>query len=475
MTWIIFGGLTLLTVAVLVWPLMRQRTEGDNQRAADRAVYLAQLDELERDVRDGMISEEQAQTARLEIQRRLLAVDRQTEPSEASGSSVLHSASMVGVAVLVPFAALAVYLSIGSPDLPGTAITDRRADALEHPDDADLNLLVEELAERMRANPDDPQGWVLLARSYRQLGRINDTVAAFRRSLAQGAADTAVYAELGEALVAQNNGSVTPEAADVFRAALAGDREEPRSRFYLGLERAQAGDARDAIAIWRDLTASSAQDAPWTAMVREQMSQVAMSAGIMPMQVEARHPLDRPEPVPQSPNIGATKIPQADEDDFRPDVSGLAGRFSNEQLTMIQEMVGGLEARMEFGEADFEGWMQLGRSYAVLGDLDKAANAFREASAMRADAVMPRVQLADTLLKRVGPSDPIPDEVITLSGEILELDGNNPDGLFIAGLAAASQGDTSEARSKWTRLLDILPPGDSAREAVARRLAELPG
>jgi len=56
MTWIIFGGLTLLTVAVLVWPLMRQRTEGDNQRAADRAVYLAQLDELERDVRDGRIS-----------------------------------------------------------------------------------------------------------------------------------------------------------------------------------------------------------------------------------------------------------------------------------------------------------------------------------------------------------------------------------------------------------------------------------
>ena len=167
-------------------------------------------------------------------------------------------------------------------------------------------------------------------------------------------------------------------------------------------------------------------------------------------------------------------IPAADDEEFRPDVSALAGRFSGGELEMIQEMVGGLEARLEFGREDFDGWMQLGRSYGVLGDSDKAANAYREAITVRPDAIMPRVQLADLLLRSIGSGQSITGEIVELSENILRLDGSNPDGLFIAGLAAASEGSTNLARERWTRLLDILPPGDSARDAVTRRLAELP-
>ncbi len=476
MTWLAFAGLTLVTVAALVWPLIRRRSDDTDPRDADRAVYVAQLEELDRDVQDGLLSDAQAQTARLEVQRRLLAVDKRASEKDQTDNTTARSLSMVGVAVAVPFAALAVYLSLGSPDMPGASVADRRAAAMEHPDDADLNVLVEDLADRMRQNPESTEGWVLLARSYRQLGRMNDTAAAYRRALAQGVDDPLVYAEFGEALVALNEGRLTPEARDVFRITLESDRDEPRARFYLGLAEAQAGNVRDAIAIWRDLTATSPADAPWTAMVREQMGEVAMTAGIMPMMVEPRHPLDAPGEAASPPaEAMSAAVPEADEDDFRPDVSGLAGRFSNDQLTMIQEMVGGLEARMEFGEADYDGWMQLGRSYTVLGNMDKAADAFRAAADMRSDAVMPRVQLADTLLRSVGPAEPIPEEVIALSSEILALDGNNPDGLFISGLAAASQGDAETARQRWLRLLDILPPGDSARTAVEQRLAELPG
>jgi cytochrome c-type biogenesis protein CcmH len=479
MTWLAFAVLTLLTVAVLVWPLVRRRAATFDALDADRAVYIAQLEELDRDVKDGLLSGNQAQTAKLEVQRRLLAVDRRAAKEQAADDAATRSFSIVGVAVVVPFAALAVYLSLGSPDMPGASVADRRANAMEHPDDADMNVLVEELADRMRQNPDSTEGWVLLARSYRQLGRLAETAAAYRRALAQGINDPLVFAEFGEVLVALNEGAVTPEARDVFRITLRENRDEPRARFYLGLAEAQDGDVRSAIAIWRDLTATSPADAPWTAMVREQMGEVAMSAGIMPMTVTPRHPLD-PEgdtaAVDTPADLTTSRVvPQADEDDYRPDVSGLAGQFSNEQLTMIQEMVGGLEARMEFGEPDFEGWMQLGRSYTVLGNTAKAINAFRAAADMRPDAVLPRVQLADTLLREVGPTETIPEEVVTLSAEILALDSNNPDGLFISGLAAASTGNVETARQRWQLLLQILPPGDSARAAVERRLAELPG
>jgi cytochrome c-type biogenesis protein CcmH len=137
-------------------------------------------------------------------------------------------------------------------------------------------------------------------------------------------------------------------------------------------------------------------------------------------------------------------------------------------------MVGGLEARLEFGPEDFDGWMQLGRSYGVLGDTMKAANAYREAIALRPDAVLPHVQLADLLLRSIGSADAITEEIVDLSARILVLDSDNPDGLFISGLAAASTGDAAVARRQWMRLMNILPPGDSARDAVSKRLAELP-
>lgn len=484
MIWLGFAALTLITVAALAWPVVKGKA-GRTDSEADQAVYRAQLDEVGRDLGDGLISDAEADTARIEIKRRLLAANRRADTSATRDAPALRMAMIAGIAVVVPFSALAVYMAIGSPGQQGVPIEQRRADALEHPDQADLGLLIEQLSERLREDPDSTEGWILLARSYRQMDRVGEAVSAYRRALATGGVeDPTVYAEFGDTLIAANGGTVPPEAIEVFRAVLRADRQEPRARFYLGLARAQAGDTTDAIAIWRDLTATAPAGAPWLNMVREQMGQVAMTANIMPMTVTPRHPLDAEgdAPTPSSPEQLAqaaprqtAEAPAADEDDFRPDVSALEGRFSGDEMAMIQEMVGGLEARLEFGEEDFDGWVQLGRSYGVLGNTEKAADAYRRANEIRPDAILPRVQLADLLLRQTRSTDPVPAEVVELSKEILTVDANNPDGLFISGLAAASQGDFETARLRWTKLMTVLPPGDSARDAVSRRLSELPG
>jgi len=482
MIWAGFALLTLMCVAILLLPIIRGSGLAADQTEADQAVYKAQLLELERDVMEGALTNTEAHTARVEIHRRLLAADRRGQHALSSNAPGLRMGAVAGVAIVVPFAALAIYLTIGSPSLPSLSAIERQAEALDHPEQADVNLLIENLADRLRENPDNTEGWVLLARSYRQENRLSEAIAAYRRALTAGTQDPVVLAELGEVLIVANNGTVGSEAVNVFEAVLGFDRSDARARFYLGLARAQAGEFRDAIAIWRDLTASAPADAPWIPMVRDQMSEIARSAGIMPMTVTPRHPFD--SLIPSETSVAAASIveeqengavvPEADEDDFRPDVSGIAGRFSRTELEMIQEMVGGLEARLEFGPEDFDGWMQLGRSYGVLGNATKAANAYRQAIAMRPKMASPYVQLADLLLQSVGPTDTIPDEIADLSTKILAIDRNNPDGLFIAGLAAASRGNNDRARSLWLRLIDILPASDSARDAVTKRLAELP-
>lgn len=473
MIWLGYAALTLISVGILVWPIMRNAGTAAQETEADQALYQGQLKEVEGDVANGLLTDSEAETARTEIKRRLLSANRRATGNTGVDAPMARMSTVTGIAVLVPFCALAIYISIGAPGLPGASVEQRRADALVNPEDTDFGVLIEDLADRLRQNPESTEGWVLLARSYRQVNRLEDAATAYRRALATGSTNIDIYTEFGDTLTAMNGGTVPPEATDIFRAVLRTDREDPRSRFYLGLAAAQAGDVAGGIAIWRDLTADATPDAPWLAMVRDQISQVAMAANIMPMTIAPRHPLDD-STTPQSTVNNTAAAPEADEDDFRPDVSALADRFSGDEMTMIQEMVGGLEARLEFEPDDFLGWMQLGRSYGVLGNTEKSANAYREASALDEGAIEPRAKLAETLVRAVKPGTPIPSEVNELTDEILALDQNNPDGLFISGLVAADAGQFDLARNRWTILLGLLPPGDTAYENVSRRLADLP-
>lgn len=475
MIWLGYTALTLISVGILVWPVLRNGGTAAQETEADQALYQSQIKEVEGDVANGLLTDPEAEAAHTEIKRRLLAASRRATGDKGVDAPMTRMGAVIGIAALVPFCALAIYVTIGAPGLPGAPVEQRRADALVNPEDTDFGVLIEDLADRLRQNPEKTEGWALLARSYRQINRLEDAATAYRRALSTGSKDIDVYTEFGDTLTAMNGGTVPPEAANIFREVLRTDRDEPRARFYLGLAAAQAGNVANAIAIWRDLTASAESNAPWLAMVRGQINQVAMAANIMPVTIAPRHPLDVPTTTPSSVGSSNTAmVPETDEDDFRPDVSALADRFSGDEMTMIQEMVGGLEARLEFEPDDFEGWMKLARSYGVLGNAGKSARAYRKASALNKDAIEPRTKLAEALIRAVKPGTPVPNEVGELTNEILALDQSNPDGLFISGLAAAGEGQFDLARDYWTTLLELLPPDNAAYESVSRRLAGLP-
>src|SRR5690349_285412 len=108
--------LTLVVVASVVAPLVRKPRPAPARAAFDRAVYRAQLTELERDVSRGVIKREEEASARLEIERRLL--------TSASGKDAAAPPSAAGpvlavvLALAIPSVAALVYLARGSPGLP---------------------------------------------------------------------------------------------------------------------------------------------------------------------------------------------------------------------------------------------------------------------------------------------------------------------------------------------------------------------
>jgi cytochrome c-type biogenesis protein CcmH len=415
MIWLAFALLAFAAVAALLWPLLRPAPAGTERAVYDLAVFRDQLAEVDRDVDRGVLTAGEASAARIEIQRRMLASARRGENVVRNEGPQARGLLTAGLAVAVPFAALALYMTVGAPQLAGAP-----RDSARH-EETDVAALVDKLAARMRQDPDNAEGWSLLARSYRQMERFADAAEAYRNLMRLKPDEAEGYAGFGEAATAAAGGTVTAEARTALLRALALDRDETRARFYLGLERAQANDAKNAIAIWRDLTATAPADASWLGAVRAQMAQVAQEAGVMPMQVAPRHPLDV---------FGAGTAPPAAADPAAPDMTALQGRFSADNLEMIQGMVGGLAARLEANPGDYDGWMLLGRSYGVLKNDAGARQAYVRAAALRLEEIAPRAQLADLLL---------------------------------------AAGDKTAARKIWSDALAALPPNSPARAEMERR------
>ena len=265
--------------------------------------------------------------------------------------------------LVIPFAAIALFLQqqglrIAAPT-PQNPALDRARDEAPH----DLDAAVAQLAARLQKEPDDREGWNLLARSYALMGEKDKAAEAARRA---AALDPSASAK-GESLVAAANGTVTPEARRQFEAALAADPKDPRARFFMGLAEAQDGNTKAALARWRALEADSPPDAPWregleTNIARLTGGEAAASAA----------PAPAAAPGPSAADIAA------------------AGQMSSEDRSaMIHAMVQRLADRLEKEPGDVDGWLRLGRAYAVLGEKSKSLDAFRraaDADPSRADA-----------------------------------------------------------------------------------------
>jgi cytochrome c-type biogenesis protein CcmH len=467
MIWIALG-ISLVVVGVLAWPVLRRRQSTATRADYDITVFQDQLKEVDRDLARGVLTASEADAARLEIQRRILAAGRAPAETVTTGT---NRSRLVGVgitAVAVPVIALGVYLKVGTPD-PGQAqLAALEAQGSGDMSTSDIDALVDRLAARVASEPNNPEGYAILGRTYRELGRFEEAAQAFKR-LTELQPNAEAYSSLGEALSAMQNGRVSEEAHAALMSALTLDRNDARARFYLGLEQAGNGNPKNAIAIWRELTASAPADAPWVDMVRQQMAAVAQDASIAPMSVDPKHPLDL---LPQDAKATAQAMAAAKPAAPAPAAPTAAPGDNPEQTKMIEGMVAGLAARLEQNPEDYDGWMMLGRSYTVLRQPDKAGEAYKKAMALKPADVAPKLQYAGLLMMDVDPNAqaPLPAALNSTVADILKLQPEHPEALYLAGLGRAKTGDAAGARGFWQKAQKVTQEGSPLRNEIDRRL-----
>lgn len=258
MTWLLAALLAVLALLPLAWGVWRAPRALD-RASADRALYRAQMAELERDKALGRLDEAAFAAALLEVQRRLLAVP-EAAPTRAGGR-----APVLAGLVVVPVLAFSVYLLNGIPGMPSAPFAERR-DAQAR-DDALLAQLRARLAAVPAGSTQSRQGWLLLAEAERNRGRPAEAASALAEVLRAGF-DPDIAAQRAQVMIEAGQ---LEEVAAFLADAVPRAPGHVGLRFLSGLAEAQAGRPGAARSVWTALIASAPEGAPWRGMVERRM------------------------------------------------------------------------------------------------------------------------------------------------------------------------------------------------------------
>jgi cytochrome c-type biogenesis protein CcmH len=245
-------------VLAVLWPLSRARAVA-SARDADLAVYRDQLAEIERDGARGLIAAPEAEAARIEVSRRLIAAGGSTAETVAAGKDFRRRSASIAALAGIPVIALGLYAAVGSPDIPDAPLQARLE---KPPEQQDVAILVRRIETHLAANPNDARGWDVLAPIYLRMGRPQDAVNARANILRILGPDAAREADLGEALAAAADGIVNEEARAAFERALALDKANPKARFFVALAAEQDGRRDEAFSVWKALATEAASADP---------------------------------------------------------------------------------------------------------------------------------------------------------------------------------------------------------------------
>ncbi len=367
--WIIAALLAALVTALLARGLLAPAEPGSDRRGHDLSVYRDQLGEVDRDRERGLISDQDAVAARLEIERRILALGLATDPADHDSRAPAGARWKAAVvAILVPVASLSLYLWLGSPGTESQPFAERPAS--EGEGGGDFATITAQLRDRVAQNPKDDEAWLLLGHMERRVGNAQAAQAAYKVALEANPDNNNARISLAESLIGAAEGIVERDARLLFAEVLRRDPTNASARYYAGLAMVQDGQGARALEVWLGLLRDSSPTAPWIPLVRRQITELARSLELDPAVVLEG---TGPEGAPDSVGPGAD------------DVAAAAAMSEEERAAFIRSMVSRLAERLSEDPDDLKGWLQLARSYGVLGETEKARDALEKARTLVAD------------------------------------------------------------------------------------------
>lgn len=363
--WIVLTVMCSLAVMLVTVPLVRRYENYKDVASAGTSIFTDQLREIERDRGLGVIGEKEAELAKIEIERRLIAAARNvTAPRPISPT--WRTVALVAAVGFVVLGSVNFYALRGSPDKTGrpppspvaATAQEPAQNAAGTPTASEVDAMIGKLAKRLEQNPNDADGWRMLGWSYFNTQRYEESAAAYGKAMAIDPANLDYKAGHAEALVQNAQGMVTPRAQDLFAEVLKADPKELRARFYMALAREQAGDFSSALDGWLSLLADAPSDAGWVPDVKNRVADLAKKTG-------------------RDVSAAMTSAPAISQEEM----AAVKALPAEDQQAMIKGMVERLAEKLAQSPHDSEGWLRLIRSRMVLNQPDLAKEALKKALA----------------------------------------------------------------------------------------------
>ena len=456
MIWVAFSIILLLALALLIWPFIR---EGRQARAhADQGleVYRQQLDELAADVSRGVIGEAEAEAMEMEIKRRMLRIGRQGETG-AKTSGQKSSWQIAAILIIaVPAISIALYTDLGSPNQPAQPLAARDIEAERTAlETQDVASLIQRLVDALKAQPDNLDGWVLLARTLSRLERYEEAAETYMKATLLAPNSAELFVSAGENYYFASGGTVTPAAEEAFEQAEVIDPDNPGVRYFLALRDAQGGDLSGALDKWIALYEESPADAPFMPVLARRIQQTAEETGT-----------DIGDLIE---NKAASNVPRGPSS---ADIAAAASMSDEDRQEMINSMVAGLAARME-ENPEYEGLMRLGQAYGTLERYEDSADAYARARVQKPGDIAALKAEAFSHIQAAGKNGIPPASAVTLYREVLAQNPDDPQALWYLGVAEATAGNNEEAIKLWNRLQAVTEAGSPVNTAAKEAIKSL--
>jgi len=288
--WLICAGLVAIALAFVLPPLLERTPKDageDEKKEANLDVYRDQLSELEADLRNGIISPEQYQQDRDEIERRLLDdvstadVVSKKEPKRAASRGLVYA-----IALGIPVIAVALYLLVGnSAALSGASTTAPQgpfasgSQANGQMSQQQIEANVAALAKRLEQNSGDAEGWVMLARSYMTLKKYNEATNAYAKAAALKTDDADLLADYAFAMAMANGRQLQGEPFELVKKALQIEPQNAKALDLAGSAEFQAKNYKQAIDYWQKVLEKTPADSELAGRLSQNINEAKTLAG----------------------------------------------------------------------------------------------------------------------------------------------------------------------------------------------------
>ncbi|MFA7281743.1 MAG: c-type cytochrome biogenesis protein CcmI [Sterolibacterium sp.] len=283
--------LALLALAWLLRPLLWRKSAAPSasRQALNAAIYRDQLAELESDRSNGTLADSDFEQARTELQRRLLQDAAEADIPVPAATPAKRTA--LALVLLLPLSAVLLYALLGHP-------TAMQATRSEHEITAgQMDEMITKLSARLEQEPNNPQGWAMLARSYKATGRFDEAEKAFLRAGDVLNSEPQLLCEYADLLAVRANGNLEGKPLELVKAALKLDPMLPMALALAGTAAYNRKDFPEAIQYWEQLLSTLPPDSEDANSISATLEELRGKSVGSPGKVAAKAASGKPEKI----------------------------------------------------------------------------------------------------------------------------------------------------------------------------------